>query len=330
METEKRHQMIAALAAARGDDLERLVQHLTPDEAHAVQSSAVDLEQSRSGKSAEERLSSLCAHERLSSMGEIHPAWVLEALKEESPKIIGIVLRHLPSSHVRYIVDHLPLAVRRALPQMIEVFSVPTPLLDVIRQRFESKFLSTPTHPLGTCGFYQLHCLRSEELVRLFREIGFTEMALALMGISTQTLRTILNRLPLRDAKRVQSKMKGIGEASSELIHQAKFTLIAAAEERVGAHQLFMNVGLAAFARALRGDDLMLVRCLQQKLAPELGYLLKRTFEEWSSELSDGAIAERREVILASLKNLADEGAIAAAWKERFVADEARDEAMLA
>lgn len=333
-EVEKRYQMVAALAASRGDDLELLAGHASTEEGEAIQHMAQLLKASGRWASAEELVRSLVASDRFSNMGEMHPAWILESLKEETPKIIGIILRHLPSRHVRYIVDHLPLSIRRSLPQMIEVFSVPTPLLEVIRKRFERKFRPLRALPLtGKCGFSELSCLKSEELVVLFREIGCAEMALALMGISTQTLRTILNRLPLRDAKRVQGRMKLLEKTSAKLIHQAKFTLIAAAEERAGAHQLFMNIGLAAFARALCKDDETLVRLLQQKLVPELGYLLKRTFEEWSSEGSDGALAERRAVILAMIDALATERAIDAAWKERFAPstqDRALDEALIA
>lgn len=257
--------------------------------------------------------------EQWSGLAEIHPAWILEELKIESPRIIGIILRYLPSRHVRYLLEHLPPTIRFAIPNVVEAFSVPQPVLDVIRRRFESRFqrlhLSRSVEHLG---FDQLYYLKGDELEVFFKDLGLQELAMALSGISGKSLNVLLNRLSLRDAKRLQQRMRSLEGVSDVLKRQARYTVLEVEGEHLGPEHLLMEIGLAAFARAVAPMHHDLFRMLEIKLDPRISYVLKRYIDE-RLEKNTGAVAEERQnLILARVVALASENLIDPSWSKFF------------
>ena len=233
----------------------------------------------------ESLISQKVASEHFSSIAEVHPAWIMEHLRGEPPRVVGLILRSLPSSHVRYLLKHLPPMLRDCMPNMVESFSVRPEILEIIRRRFESRFLPmritrAVTHP----GFEYLYFLRIEELAELVRELGIHEMAMALAGMSSKALHMIFNRLDLKDAKRLQRRMKGVAGITPELHRQARFNLLEIEGCHEGSEKMLASVGLAALASAAGGEHTMLAKLVQQKLAPAEGYLLKRFLDERKSE----------------------------------------------
>ncbi len=261
--------------------------------------------------------------EQWSGLAEIHPAWILEELKTESPRIIGIILRYLPSKHVRFLLEHLSPAVRFAIPNIVEAFSVPQPVLDVIRRRFESRF--QPLHlsrSIEHFGFDDLYYLKGEELEVFFKDLGLQELAMALSGISGKSLNVLLNRLSLRDAKRLQSRMRSLEGVSDALKRQARYTVLEVEGEHLGSEHLLMEIGLASFARAIGPDHSELFRMLEIKLDPRISYVLKRYIDERLEKNTQTTAEERQNIILSRVAFLAKENLIDPSW-DRFFPSEA-------
>ncbi|MDZ4224677.1 MAG: hypothetical protein U1D33_02090, partial [bacterium] len=109
-------QVAGILALKEGpEEARELLAHASPE---AQKTLAAVLEHFDS-ETAEQQLKALCAQESFSGIAEIHPAWLVEALKKESPRVIGVILRHLPSKHVRYLLEHLPKRTVMQLPKLI-------------------------------------------------------------------------------------------------------------------------------------------------------------------------------------------------------------------
>lgn len=296
-----RQRVVALLATLHGDDVATLTASALPGDAQAIS----DVVAGFSGLTSEARreqaaqiLRSLQASERFSGLSEIHPGWILKALLAEPPRLIGIILRYLPSHHVRFVIEHLPADVREKLPHMVEAFSVSPPLLDVIRQRFERRFVAMPApHVSEQLSFDELSSLKTEELEALVTDIGLEEFALALGRLSSRGLRMLLNRLPLKEAKRVKARMGQQITYSETLRRQAPFTVLAAVENEIGSQQLLFYIGLVALARALPDEDDDLLQRLQQKLSPEHASSLRRSRSEWADDPPQG-IEERRQLIM--------------------------------
>lgn len=314
-----RQRMVALLATIEeGDKAEGLLDFVSAEDRDACKAaidSALAIDPTEREFTLRQQARSQLSSEGWSGLAEIHPAWILEELKSESPRIIGIILRYLPSKHVRYLLEHLPPATRLAIPNIVEAFSVPQPILDVIRQRFESRF--KPLHlsrSFENFEFDHLYYLRGDELEVFFRDLGLQELAMALSGISGKSLSVLLNRLSLRDAKRLQSRMRSLEDVSDTLKRQARYTVLEVEGEHLGPEHLLMEIGLAAFSRAVSKENDDLFGKLEIKLDPRISYVLKRYIDERLEKNTNTLAVERQNVILSRVSALAQENLIDPSW----------------
>lgn len=257
----------------------------------------------------------LVSSERFSSLAEVHPAWVLERLRNEPPRVIGIILRLLPSRHVRYLLKNLPPMLCEQVPNLVESFSVDPAILDVIRRRFEKHFVPMRiTRSIDELGFENLYYLKESELEELFVDIGLTEMAIALSDLPSKALRIVYNRLDVKDAKRLKARIGGLTGVPDELFRQARNTFLQVEGERVGPRQLLKMVGLAAFADAIGPEHENLMSMVKQRLDPNDGYLLKRFVDERRIRKGLVSAGKRRQMIMEAVAELAREGRIDKSW----------------
>lgn len=260
----------------------------------------------------------LVSAEKFSSLSEVHPAWLLEHLRGETPRIVGIILRFLPSKHVRFLLKNLPPMLCEQIPKMVESFSVPPEILDVIRRRFEKNFVPMRTsRDQEQFDFGNVYYLREHELNELFCDLGLTEMAIALSVMPTKVLRIIYNRLDVKDAKRLKARIRGLSGISPTFFRQARSKLFQIEGEAMGPKQFLKALGLSAFAEAAAEGHGEVVRMVQQKLDPADGYLLKRFVDERRMRPSPISQVERQELVLKAIASLAREGRIDGSW-QRF------------
>lgn len=320
---DNRQRMVAALAVLEdGEKASDLLAFVSKDEQGVLKSaieSDLAIDETEREYKLKTQISSLIASDKWSGLAEIHPAWLLEELKNESPRIIGIILRYLPSRHVRYILENLPPAVRFAIPNVVEAFSVPQPVLDVIKSRFEARFATLRlSRALEHFGFEHLYYLRGDELAVFFKDLGLQELAMALHGISGKTLTFLYNRLSLKDAKKLQSRIKSMDYVSNALKRQARYTVLEVEGEDLGPDNLLLEIGLASFARALSGEHHELARLIEIKLDPRISYVLKRYIDERSDKNTKPFIDERQAIILSRVAELAKENLIDDSWSRFF------------
>ncbi len=264
----------------------------------------------------EQLIRQMAASERFSSLAEIHPAWFLEQLRSEPPRVIGLILRSLPSKHLRFVLENLPPMLRARIPNLVESFAASKPVLDAIRRRFERRFLPMRiTRAIEHPGFDHLYFLKGDDLALVVREIGLTELAIALSGMSSKALHIIYNRLELKEARRLQRRIKGLSGVSPELHRQARFNLLEIEGRHEGAEQMLASVGLAALSCAAADEYDGLVRLLMQKLPPAEGYFLRRCVEARRSRVQRTLGEERREMVLRIIAELAAEGRIDPQWR---------------
>lgn len=273
----------------------------------------------------EQRIRQMIASERFSSIAEVHPAWIMEKLRGEPPRVVGLILRSLPSKHVRYVLEHMPPIMREQIPNMVESFAVAKPVLDLIRRRFENHFLPMRvTRSVAHPGFENLYFLKSEELAELIREAGLLELAIALSGMSSKTLHMVYNRLDFKDAKKLQRCIKELPAVSPELYRQARMNLLDIEGQHEGSEKMLTLVGLTALASAVGEGDEKFVKLIQQKLHPTEGYMLKRSMDERKGRVNEQIANERKKIIVDLVQRLVDEAKIGPEWKS-FSASAASD-----
>ncbi len=232
-------------------------------------------------KKIAQELKKLIQSRKIQPMGEVHPGWFLEALKDETPRTVGIILKNLPSDKVRYLIEHLPGGLRNKLPKLGQFQNVSRELESVIRSQFESLFV-TPVLPQKTeeLAVSDLYFLKTEEILAFFKKIGLAQLSIAFRGVHKGAFKALLTRLPLSDAKALQNQAKTSAKPSQQELRQAQVLLLDLPIENMEPENLFLEVGMAFFARSILREELKWIRALQFKLPPREGYLLKRYIDE--------------------------------------------------
>jgi hypothetical protein len=245
--------------------------------------------------------------EELSNLSEIHPAWIAKALENESPKIIGIILRWLPSHHVRYILEHLPKRIKMSLPNLVESFAVPTQILGLIKRGFEKKFPNIPSRNGAKIErFEDIALLKSQDLETLFRDLGLQELAMAFQHVETDGIKILLNRMSVTHARALQQRMKDIQGGDASLFRDARYTILEVALDQEDVQRLLLELGLAAFSKALANDKIF--SQVQLKLDPVISHIFKRLVDQHAGlcKQAEG----RRDLVMERLDILTRAGEI--------------------
>lgn len=309
---------MALLAVLDGGERARDLCVFLNDEERALGESAVErfLEvHEERGDALRTRLTGLVSTESFTGIAEIHPAWIMEAIRDEPPRIMGVIMRYLPSRHVRYILERLPKDVKDRIPKLVESFAVPQDVLAVIRHRFEARFLPMRiSKALAHFGLEHLYFLKGEEVEALCAELGMCELALALDGMSDKMVRVVLNRMKLKDAKRLHERMVELSRASAEVKRHARYAILEIDDDASGPEELLVSIGLSCLAKALVSVGDGVVERMCQKLEPRFASILKRCIADSVSSTSPGLSGDHEELVLTSIARLAKEGRIDSQW----------------
>lgn len=259
------------------------------------------------------------AAENFSGLAEIHPSWLLEILKQESPRVIGVVLRHLPSRHVRYLLEHFPKRVTMELPKLVEAFYVPAELLDVIRRSIERHFIPMRiSRVAGPFPFSHLTYLKTEELATLAYELGLSELALALAGASKAIAKIVLNRFPLHAAKAILHRMKMAMGEPAWFLKEARYSVLELSASTPGPVPFLNELGRMALAKAVGRDQTIWVQGLCQKMDLAEAHLFKRCWEEVRGRATPAQLERRQAWVLDQVRRLSEAAKIDAFWAECF------------
>ena len=104
----------------------------------------------------------------------VEPSWLIAGFRGESPRVVAIVLMHMPSSVSRQLISRLPKAVQKAMPSRSELTGIPLDVVKLVRARFDAKFAAMPMErrSLDAFHFRDLVVLTARELVSLIRKLG--------------------------------------------------------------------------------------------------------------------------------------------------------------
>lgn len=234
---------------------------------------------------------------------DVHPEWMLKVLADETPRVIAILLRYIPSKQARTIMDRLPARIKDHMPHFVDAFSVPTAVVQAIRRQFESHFLQTASSGPFTA-------LGHEDLPKLICDIGLQEMALAFADADPRSVAILMKRLPETDARRLQERMHNLTDSPRTLCRGAKFTILDIDADAVSSDQFLFEVGLRAFAKAWTPADVAIIRALSLKLEPRVGEWILSQIARQSGGGELGGL--RQQIILDRLATLSQAGVLAA------------------
>lgn len=248
----------------------------------------------------------------LPQLQEVHPEWMLRVLECETPRVVAILLRYVPSKQARYIMDRLPARIKDRMPTAVDAFSVPTVIVQTLRRQFEAHFATVNKCPVACNGFDDLSALGYEEIPQLMVDLGVQELALAFSDADPLSVQILSKRLPESDARRLQERIRQMDGAAKSLVRDAKFTILDIDTQAILPNQFLFEVGLRAFAKSCVVSDRNVIQALSLKMDPQVGeWLLGQTTRRVSGEL--GTL--RRQQILDRVVVLSRAGIIDAKWQ---------------
>lgn len=263
-----------------------------------------------------EHLAGLRVAEDVVLIGEVHPAWLTQVLEHESPLVVGLVLRYLPSRHVRYLMAHLPERLKRALPNLLETFAVAPVIFRLVRRMFEAHFV--PMRPAQTIVHFHipdLIHLSADELDTLLHDAGIHELALAFHTMERQALHLVFNRMQFRDAKALKERIQSFRNIHPGLERDAKQTIFEIGIDVGGSEAMLREIGVHGVAKAIGPNDMRMIETLRQKLPPRLGYLLSRLGDHYQARTHPAIRSLRQTLLLQRIAALSSAGELDARWK---------------
>lgn len=243
------------------------------------------------------------------ALQDVHPEWMLKILSLETPRVIAILLRYIPSRQSRYILERLPARIKGRMPHFVDAFSVPTLVVQSMRRKFESHFAAVSSAHEEMDRFSGLARLSFEDLPKLMRDLGLHEIALAFADADERSVQILMKRLPESDARRLQERMHHLADAPAALTRDAKFTILDIDLESVPSDVFLFEIGIRAFAKACGRAEKHLIKALSLKLEPRVGEWLLSQAARKSGGGELGGL--RQKLVLNRFETLSKAGVLA-------------------
>jgi hypothetical protein len=315
------HKVFAALAVIEGEkDLPALFLHgPSPDQASMEEYAGNLQERFSEGRTKElaSLLRSWAAATPSFPLNEIHPGWILDAVRDESPRVIGLICRYLPGRQVRYLLENLPQAVRVALPTISESYRIPLPLVsqakDFLSKRFFQVKKPSASEPFSCRHIPWMH---SKDIERVIRELGYQEIRFAFAKLPAQTLRSFLTRFPLMEARHVKRALTDDSYINPEDRKRAQQHLTNVNFDVPNAEELPLEIGLSVLSQSVSPNDGAWAEALIYKIEPRAGYSFKRYVNEAIVHNSSERLSKRQAQLMGVIRELADQEEISCYWRK--------------
>ncbi|MCB1214901.1 MAG: hypothetical protein KDK66_05435, partial [Deltaproteobacteria bacterium] len=169
----------------------------------------------------------------------------------------------------------------------------------------ESKFPSTNQKALENIPLYKkLSKLSLQEMDKYFREVGLEEMILAFGQINRPSLKALLNRLSLEDAKELRKRLKKAPVYTAEDQRQAQLHLLRLDMEKMKPEEVVGQIGLSLLARSFAKGQRSLGEYFVYKLPKALGLVLRRLLNAHSLEANQERVENTRKRLTKSYHKL--------------------------
>ena len=248
---------------------------------------------------------------------DIHPSWILESIHDESPRVIGLICRYLPGSHVRYLLENMPVALKDRLPALSESFAIPEALVGQVHDLFERRFFSLERPgPEETFSVRHVPWMNSRDIMLLVHELGYEEIRQAFANVVGKALQVFLTRFPIHEANEVRLRMaRGRPVIAAERKHaQEHLVRIDLNVER--AIDLPFEIGMSVIAQAVDPEQADWIEAVILRLNQRDGYRLKRYARDACQSHSDERLKRRQAGLLTQISVLAEQGKITRYWRE--------------
>ncbi len=261
-----------------------------------------------------ERLKNLSLYEGRLAFEETHPEWFIEGLREESPRLLRLLIDFLSVPRQEALLGYLSSDQRRQIPRTTRPVS--PALLDQVRLLIERKIRGdVPPASEGRFTFVHIASLKGEDLKTLLKDLGMDEVCRAFHGLNPSFIRALFSRCPLSDASEMNKRLQSGEEIPLEEKKKSQKHLLSLPLGQMSPEALFLEVGFSLFGRALNVAEIDFMRPLASRLPLAEGYRLLRALDERRISGVETDTAARKR-IFRSLKALFRQEKIQRYWKD--------------
>lgn len=290
----------------RPKDLARLLTFMSED----IQSQLQDLLQKVSSLS-ESQLSEFALKElkkfersfQRTYLPEVHCDWILEKLKHESPHVISAVLRYLPADRVKDILARLPQEVLSQFPPLTDSYAIQSSLADNLKNRFEKNFSHDRVYdPQAPFDFHTILHLKGEVLRLLFWELGYSEIAMGLKLLPSQTQDLVLKKLLPQDRLVVDRVLLELKHTTDARHKKAQIHIIS--QDSASMDTFVFEMGCFIFAKSVLAENELDIDVIAHKLSYREGTKLKNHVAKIVQQNSQSTILLYREELLRACRRV--------------------------
>ena len=291
--------VLAAFLVEKGNALD-LIPFLSPEEQGLLEAALKRLSEKESGQKTQviqDELRRLLVESRRGILADIHPDWIVKALKDESPQMIATVMRYLPGDKVNYVLRHLPNF--QDMPTLSQTFALDPELARLIRRRLEEQF-ANPFNQIATTkklNFETMHLLPPAKLKRIFLELGVREIALALSTLSPNTVDALLNHLPPEDSAVLRDRLQKVTEVPKDRLKQAQGHLVALDIKKQDPKTLILEAGFYVYSKSVMPKHSVLWLFVRQKFPMTIADLMQGYIDKNLPLNSDQSVARYQKEI---------------------------------
>ncbi|HBF13954.1 MAG TPA: hypothetical protein DDW49_11310 [Deltaproteobacteria bacterium] len=259
-----------------------LVSFLPPEDQPVV------LDAVKTWQSSDKKLKKQFIHDELSRqqmqshwgvLSQVHPDWIVDALSQESPRMIATVLRYLPAETVRVVLDKLSAETLKNMPTLAQTFSLDVHLINALKEILENRFAQLKQNNDMGLSFATIPMFSAKKLGSIFRELGFRELAMALKGFDEESKSLILKRLSPRDGALLKLHFEQITDVPEERLKQAQNHVLSLDLKKGALPLLVLEAGFFVYSKALLQEHIPSMQVLQLKFSMEESRLLKKYVE---------------------------------------------------
>lgn len=235
-------------------------------------------------------LKRLAGPSQKSPLADLHPDFLIPHLKQESPRMIAAILRHLPSESVRLILESLTPDSLNQLPSLTDTFSIHPDLLEVIRQTFELKLTKeNPTCPsINLEEWKLLEGLAWIHLKQVLVYLGVREMAMAFKTLPQKMMDVFMARLSHKDSVTLQNQITALEEGiEMSRLKKAQFHILALELNTKDAAILFLETGISIFVKSLPRSWQPSMKLIYQKMPRAMADLMQHYLEKSGEQLTE-------------------------------------------
>jgi len=155
---------------------------------------------------------------------------ILDAIIDEHPQAITVVLAHLPQSKMKAILASMSAELQKEIKRRLEVYEMPDEQIiqeieSALRVRYRKQHRTVRQSPMLE-SFDDLETLNDTELAALFHSVDLTTAVLALMGAELTLITRVMKHFSPTEEHHMRKRLKQLRNINMGDIEQARQSIL--------------------------------------------------------------------------------------------------------